>query len=202
MLKATRAPISAGGFTLMELMVVVAILTIVATATMTSVSKHSFDSAYRLYVDDAYSSMIAARSRAIDDQTRVFLEMDKDGIELDWINPNTGKEENLWVHRIQNYGGQVLVGDVCNYGLFDGVHAPSEKGPEKDPDLSCTTSKQRLTFFPDGTFDLSTSVLSTSGVTMVIADRRVKTADLALIELFPGGNIRKTDHVSQASSSK
>lgn len=183
----------ARGFTLLELMVVLVVLTIVSTAIMARAGLQTADSSFRRYTDDVLDTVVAARARAIDDQTRVFLTMRPTGVTLEWINPDTGVREHLWAHSEGNYGGGVISDLACNAGLYNGVVAPGET--RSNSAVACLTDKQELLFLPDGSFRFDKAQNAPAGVTAVVL-REINGQRMGtVIEVFPGGNVRSIDNV-------
>lgn len=181
------------GFTLLELMVVLVVLTIVSTAIMARAGLQTADSAFRRYSDDILDTFVAARARAIDEQTRVFLTMRPEGVDLEWMNPDTGVRELLWVHREGNYGGGVIASAVCNAGLYNGVIAPGES--LKNSGVACLTDKQELLFLPDGSFRFDQAQDAPSGVTAILLREENSQRVGTVVEVFPGGNVRSVNNV-------
>lgn len=182
------------GFTLLELMVVMVVLTIVSTATMSRLGLQSADRIFRRYSADVYDTILSAQSRAVDDQTKIFLTIESDGVTLAWTDPDTGAREPLWSYTLENYRGGLLKDSTCNGGI-EGVVPPGET--EEKQTFSCQSGTKELLFLPDGTFKLLGSQNSSAGLTLVLArnlpsgSKRTAT----VIEVFPGGNIRKRDNV-------
>lgn len=175
-------------------MVVMVVLTIVATATISRAGLKSADSAFRQYTADVMDTFLAARARAIDDQTIVFLTMDPEGVDLAWIDPDTGLRELLWAHREGNYGGGILSTSTCNGGLYNGVVAPGETLPESS--FACITEAQELRFMPDGSFRFAGAQDAPAGVTAIVTRDEGGVRVASVIEVYPGGNIRKIDNVN------
>ena len=185
----------ARGFSLMELMVVMTMITIVAAATFTGLRGNTFDSAHKRFLDDVYGSLIQSRNRAIEDQTTVVFSIKSDEVSMLWEDPVTHTQSVWQTFSIARLYGSALVGHVCVYGLYDGVRAPDMPSPVQTS-LSCLSGSQSLTFFPDGTFRSSATLSAGAGVTLVVADYRLADMpNLSLFELFPGGSVRRLDNV-------
>lgn len=184
----------AAGFTLLELMVVMVVLTIVSTATMSRLGLQSADRIFRRYSADVYDTILAAQSRAVDDQTKVFLTIESDRVALAWADPDTGARELLWAHALQNYAGGLLKDSTCNGGVV-GVKPPGKT--QETPTFTCETGSKELLFLPDGKFQLMGSQNSSTGLTLVLArDLPAGSKKAAtVIEVFPVGNIRKRENV-------
>lgn len=182
-----------GGFTLLELMVVLVVLTIVATAMVSRAGIETADSAFRRYSADVVDTVLAARARAIDDQTRVFLTMQPTGVDLEWMDPDTGIREHLWSHSESTYGGGVISDSSCNGGLYNGVVAPGE--PAASASVGCITEAQELLFLPDGSFRFAGAQTAPAGVTAVIIRKDGGRKTGTVIEVFPGGNVRRLNNV-------
>lgn len=174
-------------------MIVLVVLTIVATATMSRAGLQNADTAFRDYTSDILDSFLTARARAIDDQTPVFLTMQPEGVDLEWIDPDTGLRELIWMHREANYGGGVIKDKACNGGLYNGVVAPGETRATSS--FACITQAQQLTFMPDGSFRFAGAQGAPAGVTAVVAREAEGGRIGTVIEVYPGGNIRRIDNV-------
>lgn len=172
---------------------VLVVLTIVATAVMSKVGLHTADSAFRKYSADVVDSFLKARSRAIDEQTRVFLTMKPEGLKVEWIDPDTGVRALLWALHEDRYGGGVISTSSCNGGLYNGVVAPGETPHEAS--FACITAEQELVFFPDGSFGFAAAAGPPAGVTAILARQDTSGKVATVIEVYPGGNIRKRENV-------
>src|SRR5689334_15779103 len=75
------------GFTLVELMIVLSVITIVAVIAFVGIRNNQWEGAYMRFTDDLVGTMIQARNRAIDDQTIVRVEVSEDRLEVYWIDP-------------------------------------------------------------------------------------------------------------------
>lgn len=172
---------------------VLVVLTIVSTAVMSRVGLHTADSAFRKYSADVVDSFLKARARAIDEQTRVFLTMRPDGVDVEWIDPDTGLRELMWHYREDWYGAGVISDSTCNGGLYNGVVAPGETRHEES--FACITVEQELVFYPDGGFGFASAAGAPAGVTAILAREENSGRIGTVIEVYPGGNIRKLDNV-------
>ena len=74
--------VHARGFTLIELMVAVAIVAILGAAALTGFRQDEVKSQYRRFIDDSRSMMLMARNAAIDDQTLVDVTIEADRIQV------------------------------------------------------------------------------------------------------------------------
>jgi prepilin-type N-terminal cleavage/methylation domain-containing protein len=83
----TRAAARQAGFTLVELMIVLGVITIVAVIAFSGIRNNQWEGAYMRFTDDLVGTMIQARNRAIDDQTVVRVEVSVDRVEVFWIDP-------------------------------------------------------------------------------------------------------------------
>ncbi|MEE9386647.1 MAG: prepilin-type N-terminal cleavage/methylation domain-containing protein [Nannocystaceae bacterium] len=191
------------GFTLIEVMIVVVVISIVAAITITGVRQDQFQGAYRRYTDDLLGSVTRARNLAIDRQTLVALAIDKDGVEVSWTDPATQiSGEALWrASRSLVQAGILAVHDrACVYGVYVGVQmfeGQVDSAAAAAP-TACLSGSETLRFFPDGHVEWDGRALNGAGVTLVVADRRTAEVKESHIQVFPGGLIRKIDNVAAA----
>ena len=187
------------GFTLIELMVAMAILAVVASIAAGAVRQDEFSGAYKHWVEDLSGTLVQARNIAIDNQTLVEVRLHSDRIEVRQRDPAADTWTNVTVSRVGSRDGGVLAVDnaICIYGLVSGAQAPSQAQNVGQPE-SCLGAVQILEFQPDGTFRVEGDVLTVdnAGATLWIADRRMAAQTrLTMIQLFPGGLIRTFENV-------
>jgi len=186
------------GFTLIELMVAVAILSILAAAALTGFRQDQVRSQYKRFVDDSRSAMVQARNAAIDDQTLVDVTISANSIQVDRLDQTTDVWEQIGRVALDRPTTELLEFEnrVCIYGLASGVLTPRQAEDAPPPD-DCLAGEQVLRFQPDGTFvdrDAAFTTIENAGVTLWIANRQVSgDTRLAMIQMFPGGLIRAFD---------
>ncbi len=192
------------GFTLIELMVAVAILAVLAAAALTGFRQNQVHSQYKRFIDDSRSAMVQARNAAIDDQTLVDVTIDDTSITVARLDQTTDVWEQIGRVALDRQTTELLEVDdrVCIYGLASGVLTPRQAEDAPAPD-ACLGEAQVLRFNPDGSFvdrDAAFTTIENAGVTLWIANRQV-TGDtkLAMIQMFPGGLIRAFDKTTVES---
>ena len=183
------------GFTLIELMVAVAILSILAAAALTGFRQDEVKSQYRRFVDDSRSAMLMARNAAIDDQTLVDVTISADSIQVDRLDQATDTWETIGRVVLDAPNRELLTLDnrVCIYGLASGVLTPRQAEAAPAP-TNCLGTPQILRFHADGSFsdrDGTFTTIENAGFTLWIANRQVSGNDqLSMVQMFPGGLIR------------
>jgi prepilin-type N-terminal cleavage/methylation domain-containing protein len=186
----------AGGFTLLELMAVMVLITVVAAATFTGLDSHTFDSAHRRFLDDVYGLTVQARNRAIEDQTEVIVRVSPTYIAMRVIDPLTHVESEYIRYDLTILYGRSLGEKVCFFGIFAGVTAPGMSSPVATNPTSCMSGTQDFSFMPDGTFASEELSGPGQGLTLVTADKRIGAQPkYSLVELFPGGAMRRIDNI-------
>lgn len=199
------------GFSLIEVMVVVAIITIFATIAFAGIGQNKFDSVLARYTADVRGMIIRARTTATRNQTQVWLDFSEANgevvTELWWIDP---------VLSSATYGTAVLLEDVavsefdrnfvgdnvgkfgadpvCVYPVEIGVRPPSQAVAVARGG-GCLTDPSRVVFLPSGELSLEVSgarvPLFGAGVTIPVVDQRIAAERIAtLIEVYPGGLVR------------
>jgi prepilin-type N-terminal cleavage/methylation domain-containing protein len=191
-----RKRCEARGFTLIEVMAVMVMLTIVASATFVGMNRHTFDSSHRRFLDDVYGLVVQARNRAIEDQTEVIVEVNSNYIAMRVVDAITHVEEEYLRYDLSRLYGTSLASHVCFLGIFAGVTAPGMPSPIATAPTDCLGAAQEFSFAPDGTFVSGEISGSSEGLTIVSADLRFgDQLRYSLIELFPGGAMRRIDNI-------
>lgn len=195
---------SSRGFTLIELMVTVAILSILAAAALTGFRQDQVRSQYKRFIDDARGALQTARNAAIDDQTLVDVEVTATSIRVNRLDQATDVWEPLMNVALDRPTTELLEIDdrVCIFGFASGVQTPAQ-AEDAPPPPGCVDGTQVLRFRPDGNFvdrDSDFTTIDNAGVTLWIANRQVAgNTKLAMIQMFPGGLIRSFDRTSEGS---
>lgn len=187
-----------GGFTLIELMVVVAIVAVMGAIAFAGMRQDDFRNQYRRFVEDARGAIVQARGFSIDEQTQVQVQFTATQIRVTALDQAT----EVWtlIHRValDAENDQLLIADnnVCLHGLISGVQTPAQ-AQAISPPADCLAGAQVLQFEPGGTFTDpagSFMTLEGAGVTLWIGNHKVSgTVNYAIIQLFPGGLIRAFD---------
>jgi prepilin-type N-terminal cleavage/methylation domain-containing protein len=193
------------GFTLTELMIVVAVIAIVATVAFVGLRNDQFEGAYLRFTDDLVGTMIKARNRAIDDQTVVRVEVSQDRVEVWWIDPESppadpmiaGTGVLLWGNYRDRMDGGLIATECCITGMEPGIKPPSEPNNAQMPTDCGSDLPKSILFQPDGSFALQNEPQPDAGMTMVIKDFSSAQVYYSIIEMFPGGLIRKFDEIPE-----
>ena len=191
------------GFTLTELMIVLAVITIVAVVAFPGLRGNQFEGAYLRFTDDLVGTMTQARNRAIDDQTVVRVQVEEDRLEVYWIDPedpppdvsvfNTGTF--LWGNYRDEVDGGLITNDACITGLVPGISPPSEVNNTALPQGCGDNLPSAILFQPDGSFHIADDTEIDAGMTLVVRDASSDQVYFSIIEIFPGGLIRKIDEM-------
>ena len=184
-------------------MIVLAVITIVATTAFIGLRNNQWEGAYLRFTDDLEGTMIQARNRAIDDQTVVRVEVRSDRVEVFWIDPDDPLPDNtafgsgvpLWGTYISNIDGGLVSGEACITGIEAGIVPPSEAIGTAMPTACGTNLPRRILFRPDGSFLVPEEPDTDAGFTLVVKDESSAQNYYSIIEMFPGGLIRKFDEI-------
>lgn len=193
------------GFTLTELMIVVAVIAIVAVIAFIGLRNNQYEGAYLRFTDDLVGTMIQARNRAIDDQTLVRVEVSEDRVEVFWIDPEdpppdatiAGTGVLLWGNYRDRVDGGLIAAETCITGMEPGITPPSETNDAQMPTGCGTDLPKSIIFQPDGSFALEDEPQPDAGMTLVIKDASSAQVYYSIIEMFPGGLIRKFDEIPE-----
>ncbi|TPV94061.1 MAG: prepilin-type N-terminal cleavage/methylation domain-containing protein [Myxococcales bacterium FL481] len=198
-LPSRRRECSHYGFTLIEMMVVLAVISIVAAVTFSGAQKEQYEGAFRRFGDDLQGSVTRARHLAIDEQTQVMVEVSRDGFVVSWVDPTTAQTEDRWqTSREAVQGGMLAVGErACLYGVYAGVVMFDDQvaSSMSAAPNACLSGTETLRFFPDGHLEWDGQILNGAGITVVLADRRTGKVRETHLQIFPGGLIRRIDNV-------
>ncbi len=192
------------GFTLIELMVTVAVLSVLAAAALAGYRQDQYRGQYKRFVDDARGALVTARNAAIDDQTLVQVVVQSDELQVNRFNQATGVWEPLSRAGLDSARANLVENDnnVCVYGLISGVQTPRQ-AEDSTPPAGCLAGPQTIQFEPDGSFtdpDNTFTTLDNVGATLWIANQQISgNTKLAMIQIFPGGLIRAFDKTEDAS---
>lgn len=189
------------GFTLIELMVVVAALSVVAAVAFAGFRQNEFRGSQKRWVADVQGALITARNFAIDQQTQVQVLVTWDAVDVLALDQATNVFSRI--DRVALEGGSeelMATGQVvCNFGLQSGVVTPAMAANYGiAPPADCLQDQQELMFGPDGNFsDPNGTFLVTedhAGATLYIGDKQEPTnVKLYMVQIFPGGLIRAFD---------
>lgn len=191
------------GFTLTELMIVLSVITIVATVAFIGIRNNQWEGTYLRFTDDLVGTMIQARNRAIDDQTIMRVEVSEDRLEVFWIDPENppadpgvfGSGTLMWGNYRDRYDGGLIIDAACITGMEPGISPPSEANNAVLPVGCGTDLPKAILFQPDGSFALPNDPRPDAGMTLVIRDTSSAQVYDSIIEMFPGGLIRKFDEI-------
>lgn len=187
------------GFSLIELMVTIGVVTILGAVAFAGMRQNEFEGQYLRFVQDVRGAVVSARNHAIDEQTPVRVDVEDDEVIVTAWNEVTETWDliNRIVMTDQTDGLLITDDRVCIYGFGEGVQTPAQFAAIVPP-TDCLSVTQRLRFEADGTFTDPNNafVVQNSGVTLWIGDRSVSGEERrALIQIFPGGLIRVFDKV-------
>lgn len=186
-------------------MIVLVVITIVSTIAFSGLRGNQYEGAYLRFTDDLVGTMIRARNRAIDDQTLVRVEVSEDQIEVFWIDPEDpptdpsafGSGVALWGNYRDRVDGGLISADACITGMEAGIAPPSEANNALMPAGCGTDLPKSIIFQPDGSFTLADQMQADVGMTLVIRDASSDQIYYSIIEMFPGGLIRKFDEIPE-----
>ncbi len=194
------SPVRSRGFTLVELMVTVAVLAVLAAAALAGFRQDQYSGQYKRFVEDSRGALLTARNAAIDDQTLVDVDIDADEIRVSRLDQTTGVWELIERAALDLPQTELAQSTMCIYGLVSGVQTPRQAA-DIDPPGACLGDTQTLRFEPDGSFsdpDSTFTTVENVGVTLWIANEQMAgNTKLAMIQVFPGGLIRAFDKTEQ-----
>lgn len=195
------------GFTLIELMIVVSIITISATVTFASINRDKYSVAVESFAEEIGAEVMRARDTAIDQQTTTEVDFFARGLAMRMTDQATATQVPLRFMRRSEFGGGRLGNEVCIHGVYPLIYAPSENVPTNIPLSPCPTGgldaiSATFRFGPDGTFEVANGTVQGStrnGWTVVVRDGRGPRPEFFLIEVFPTGMVRVLPHIKDGS---
>lgn len=182
------------GFTLVELMVTVAVLAIIAAAAFAGFRQNEYRGQYKRFVDDCTGAFVTARNFAIDEQTLVQVLVEAERVEVRAFEDDT----NTWntiAAVVMDHADNSLVsgGNACIHGLVSGMQTPSQAIDVAVP-TACSGALQTLQFEPDGTFtdpNNQFATLDNAGATLWVGNHQMSgEVRYSQVQIFPGGLIR------------
>ncbi|GEM_PF-1418083 len=194
----------ARGFSLIELMVVVAMLAVLAATAFAGLRQDEFQGAYRRFVDDVAASFTRARNLALDEQTRVRITIVSDRVEVRTFNQVTKVWDDVWQASVSGVDKGLIDQNkiVCVYGAQLSIKAPGRSGSAFDPPKDCLTGAQVIEFGPNGAFKPISGIagMDNAGLTVWLADRRVVSKPrISVVQVFPAGLVRTIHNLEGAS---
>jgi len=180
---------------MVELMVVLAVVALLATAAAVGFRRNEFKTQGARFVADVEGVIVQARNAAIDRQTQVAVDVEAQQVRVSAFNAETNVYEVFAAAQMVDINAALLtVNDtVCVYGFTAGAQPPS-LADDIDPPTDCLAAPQRIIFEPDGRLSDPNGMLTATpnaGATLWIADRTISaTPKYAIVQIFPGGLVR------------
>ena len=192
------------GFSLIELMVALAVLVIVAAIAFAGMRQNEFAGQYKRFVADVEGAFVIARNRAIDDQTQTRILITSTSMTLEEFDQINNAWTQFHAIALTNMSDALLLENntVCLLGLDAGVMTPAQAQAYTPPAANaCLGAQQTIIFESDGTFSDPTGTWSTlvpnTGVSLWIGDNSVPAnPKLSVVQVFPGGLIRKIEGIN------
>lgn len=192
------------GFTLIELMVVVAIISISAAVTFAGIRSDAYSNAHEQFAEEIGAQVMRARDTAIDEQTEVQMKVQAGGLSSQLYDQTTGTWVTQSYVRREQFGGGVLGEDTCIVTVMPLVYAPGDAPNDPFPQSACPANSGAtffaLSFKPDGSYEVVADKTgwnspAQAGWTFVVRDGRANEPRYALVELFPTGLVRVHQHI-------
>jgi type II secretory pathway pseudopilin PulG len=183
---------------MIELMVVLAVVTVLGTVAALGFRRNEFANQRARFVADVEGVLVQARNAAVDRQTRVRVEVDTSQVTATAFNTVTDVWEVAGRAALENFNASLITAGgtppVCIYGFTAGVVPPSRPGGTAPPPGDCVAGTQTLIFEADGRFTDPTGALSdppNAGATLWIGDRSLPAQTrYSIVQVFPGGLVR------------
>ena len=80
--------------------------------------------------------------------------------------------------------------------MSPGITPPSQPNNAQLP-TGCLGGVESIIFEPDGTFTLPNDPWPDAGMTLVVVDQSSNAKTYSIIEMFPGGLVRKFDEIPE-----
>lgn len=193
---------SARGFTLIELMVALVIVTLLGALAFGGFRQNEARGAYARFVEDLHGGLVTARNAAIDEQARVRVLITAAGLRIQQFDPAT--EQWIFLRLAARDAGRgegpQTTGDAaCVMAVQAAISTPSQARNVEVP-VGCLAGSVTLTFEPDGRFQTQVQAFDNAGMTVWVGDRRMGTeTQYSVIQVFPGGYTRVFNDVGVRS---
>ncbi len=193
-----------GGFSLIELMVALAVLVVIAAIAFAGMRQNEFSGQYKRFVADVEGAFVIARNRAIDEQTQTRILITSTTMALEEFDQVANTWNRFHGIALTNMSDALLIENntVCLLGLDAGVMTPAQAQAYTPPAANaCLGGQQTIVFESDGTFSDPTGTWSmlvpNTGVSLWIGDNSVPAnPKLSVVQVFPGGLIRKIEGIN------
>lgn len=192
---ASRRRKGARGFTLIELMVALVIMSILGTLAVASVRRDQNENAGQRFIEDVEGAVTQARNLAIDNQTNVDLHVSRDSAQIEVFDDATKTWTPMFEYtsrRSYRVGeDQAEVQDrVCVLGVVGEVNTPRQMSSMSLPtDCMASSASVTLSFDATGAMSLGSDP-DASGATIWIRDKGVGGGRTSVIQVFAGGLVR------------
>lgn len=189
----------ARGFTLVELMVVLAIMAVLGTVAMVGIRQDQMANGGKAFVKDIEGAATQSRNLAIDGQSEVTLRVGRQAVEIHQFNNTTKATDALFRYSAADAFGfsgttadAAVSGYVCVLGVVAGIRTPRQAASFTPPS-TCLGASDEFDIVFDGTGNVSLPWdVDASGASIWIRDSTEGggAGRINIIQIFPGGLIR------------